>query len=476
MRTKAILLNKLALYLYIMNSKQHTSLFAIVDIETTGSYASANGITEIAIYIYDGNKIVDEYQTLINPQQDIPHYIETLTGIHNDMVKDAPVFEDVAFIIYEKLKDKVFVAHNVNFDYNFVSHQLKTAGFDLKAPKLCTVRLARKYLPGFASYSLGKLCDHLGINITSRHRAAGDARATVTLFEHIIQKSGFDELFLSAKFKVKEQRFPSHVNSKDLEKLPGKPGVYFFRDKAGKLIYVGKATNIRKRVNSHFIGENPSARRQKFINEIFHIDFEETGTELMALLKECHYIKQNWPTYNNALKKYDPKFGLIDYIDNRGLLRLCIIKMKKGLTALKYFQNVYESTAYMLKLIHEFDLSFSLCSFYAESPAREDQKKILTEIDFDDYNEKATHAVEFIKNDTESFVLIDNGRNPEEYSYIYYRNNSVYALGFTEKDNSFNSTDDLVKNEDLCHSNYYMCNLVKNYALKFPYKVKSVTD
>ncbi len=158
------------------------TMYAIVDIETTGGYASAYGITEIAVYVHDGKRIVQHFETLINPQQKIPAYITALTGIDNFMVADAPFFEDVAPTIYELLSDSVFIAHNVNFDYSFVKHHLKAAGFELSAKKLCTVRLSRKTFPGLPSYSLGNVCRSLNIPIDIRHRAGGDAKATVKLF------------------------------------------------------------------------------------------------------------------------------------------------------------------------------------------------------------------------------------------------------------------------------------------------------
>jgi len=149
-------------------------MYAIVDIETTGGYAAAHGITEISIQVFDGKKVVEKFESLINPGQPIPPYIAAMTGITDEMVEDAPPFEEVASTVYNLLTDKIFVAHNVNFDYSFVRYHLAAAGYDLQCSKLCTVRLGRKILPGLPSYSLGRLCRHLGIDNESRHRAAGD--------------------------------------------------------------------------------------------------------------------------------------------------------------------------------------------------------------------------------------------------------------------------------------------------------------
>ena len=161
-------------------------MYAIVDIETTGTYAAAHGITEISIHVFDGNKVIEKFQTLINPGQPIPYYIQAFTGITNEMVVNAPIFERVADKIYNLLHDKIFVAHNVNFDYSFIKASLTHSGFEFNTKKLCTIRLSRKIFPGFPSYSLGNLCHSLGITITSRHLAGGDAEATVEVFRRLL--------------------------------------------------------------------------------------------------------------------------------------------------------------------------------------------------------------------------------------------------------------------------------------------------
>ena len=154
-------------------------MYAIVDIETTGGYAAANGIIEISIKIFDGREIVEEFETLINPYQAIPKYIQAFTGITNEMVQDAPGFEEVAEKVFTYLQGNIFVAHNVNFDYSFIKSHLEYYGYSFTAKKICTVRLARQIFPGYPSYSLGNLCTSLGIDLTNRHRAGGDAAATV---------------------------------------------------------------------------------------------------------------------------------------------------------------------------------------------------------------------------------------------------------------------------------------------------------
>jgi DNA polymerase-3 subunit epsilon len=246
-------------------------MYAIVDIETTGAYAAANGITEISVHVFDGKKVVEKFETLVNPHQPIPRYIQAMTGITDEMVASAPSFEDVAEKLYQLLEDKIFVAHNVNFDYSFIKAQLADCGYTLQVRKLCTVRLSRKIFPGFASYSLGKLCDSLGIAITDRHRAGGDTAATVKVFSLLMENDTDDFIQKSLSRTSKEQVLPPNVPKEHFDALPYTPGVYYFHNEKGKIIYVGKAINIRYRVNSHFSNNSESRQKQNFLKHTYAI-------------------------------------------------------------------------------------------------------------------------------------------------------------------------------------------------------------
>lgn len=271
--------------------------YAIVDIETTGGNANGSRITEIAIIIHDGTQIIDRWESLVNPQKDIPLAIFALTGINNDTVKDAPIFDFISEKVLEMLTDRIFVAHNVNFDYSFVRHELEKSGFKWTAKKLCTVRATRKIKPGLSSYSLGNLCHSLDINIENRHRAGGDADATAVLFSLLLEWDSDGEMVKMIKKTSPDQRLPPNLPPKDFEQLPEKLGVYYFYNQEKKVIYVGKAINIKKRVTSHFTGHNINSQRQNFLRDIYSISFEICATELMALLLEYNEIKKLWPTY-----------------------------------------------------------------------------------------------------------------------------------------------------------------------------------
>lgn len=273
--------------------------YSIIDIETTGGYRQGHKITEIAICNFENGVVVDEFSTLINPEIPIPTAITYLTGINDEMVKDAPKFYEVAKKIVEMTEGRVFVAHNVFFDYNFIKHEFNELGYRFQREKLCTVRLARKYIPGHKSYSLGKICDDLGIEIEGRHRALGDTLATVELFKLILANvnGSLAEDLVQEKGKI---ALPPGLPREQYESLPEKPGVYYFFNENDELIYVGKSKNIKTRVSSHF---RPDMKRKKDIqikNQVAKIKFKELGSDLAASLYECHEIKNHRPMYNRV--------------------------------------------------------------------------------------------------------------------------------------------------------------------------------
>ena len=277
-------------------------MYSIIDIETTGGHRDGNKITEIAIINFDGEKIEDTFTTLINPERQIPWTITRLTGITNEMVSAAPKFYDIAKKIVEMTEGRIFVAHNVFFDFNFLKREFSDLGYSFRRKKACTVRLARKHLPGYHSYSLGKICSDLGIHIEGRHRAFGDASATVELLKLIlaVEKNAIDKNIVEEGGNI---TFPSGLNLEDYHSLPEKAGVYYFYSAENELLYVGKSNSIKKRVQSHF---RPNIKRKKDLqlkSLISRIEHRVTGSELSALLLECHEIKTHRPRFNRSLNR-----------------------------------------------------------------------------------------------------------------------------------------------------------------------------
>ena len=193
--------------------------FAILDIETTGGNAAFHAITDIAIRIHDGNKVIDSFDSLINPNKPIPPFIVNLTGITNDMVKDAPTFEEVAEKIDQITENCIIVAHNVNFDYGFIRNEFRKLGKSFVRKKLCTVRLSRQILPNLYSYSLGKIAQQLGFKIEGRHRAAGDTDFTVKLFEILLEKDAEKFIDVALNQRSRESLIPPNLDKTKFDLL-----------------------------------------------------------------------------------------------------------------------------------------------------------------------------------------------------------------------------------------------------------------
>jgi DNA polymerase-3 subunit epsilon len=306
-------------------------MYAIVDIETTGGYAERHKITEVAIFIHDGTQVVDTWSSLINPSHYLPGYITGLTGITTAMLQDAPPFAEVAAKIHELLKDKIFVAHNVHFDYSFIKKELEASGFNFNAKKLCTVRLTRKLVPGLKSYSLGNITAHFRVPIHDRHRAGGDAKATAILFDKLLRMDRNSAIQQLLKKTNKEMRLPSNISEESFEALPEEPGVYYFLNQFKQVIYVGKAKNIKKRISGHFSGRGGSWSNQNIRNQIHEIKYELTGNEFVALIHESLEIKRLWPKYNSAQKNDRKLWGLYSFEDQLGYTRFAVSKQMNGL-------------------------------------------------------------------------------------------------------------------------------------------------
>ncbi|MDB5223259.1 MAG: polymerase subunit epsilon [Chitinophagaceae bacterium] len=451
-------------------------LYAIVDIETTGGYAAAGGITEVAVVITDGEKIIDRFETLINPVYTIPRYVESLTGITNAMVEDARHFKMVAGELYELLCDKIFVAHNVNFDYSYLKYHFKEAGYELDCKKLCTIRLGRQILPGYKSYSLGNFCREIGIPIEQRHRAGGDADATVKLFHHLLQKDTNSHIQNMLKVKSKEQHLPPNLPAKQIKQLPQNPGVYYFHDNKGKVIYVGKAKNLSKRVNSHFANNKPGKQKQEFLRNIHSITYKTTATELMAFILESTEIKKFWPDQNRSLKRFEQAYALYSFEDRNGYLRLAIEKKNKNIKPLYTFNLLVEGHNLLRKLSHQFQLCPKLCFLQhdnIECEGRNDGRCVGScdkKESPEEYNRRVTECIEQLHKELPTFALVDYGLNVEEQSCILMEKGRFYGMGYLPSHVSISGIDDLKNYITPYSENDYIRGLVYQHAVKFPHK------
>ncbi|MEY4728438.1 MAG: hypothetical protein RLZZ390_962 [Bacteroidota bacterium] len=446
-------------------------MYAIVDIETTGGNAGSGSITEIAILISDGKSILDSYTTLVNPLQPIPLFIEKLTGINDEMVSKAPTFSEIAKEVHELLQDKIFVAHNVNFDYSFIAHQLNQQGYRFNARKLCTVRLSRKVFEDLPSYSLGNLCRSLDIHVKNRHRAMGDAAATTELFHRIFEADRGLLIKSMLKKGSGDEYLPIHLSSGDLEQMPDRPGIYYFHDAKGKIIYVGKAKRLRKRVISHFSNNDVSKRKQDLMRMVHKISFKESGNELMMSVMESIEIKRIWPLFNRSQKKFENRFGICSYVDQRGVLRLGIVKKKKHLVLHTSFPYQLDGMRLLNKLAREHKLCPKMCFLQLETVDCVGQEEDFCEgicsntEKVERYNKKVTKVIADLQSLNPTIAVFGEGRKPNEKSCILISKNDFLATGFIEETLIKKiKLDKLKKKLEPAASNEFIRSMVLNYA------------
>ena len=271
-------------------------MYAILDIETTGGKFNEEGITEIAIYKFDGHTIVDQFISLINPEKEIQQFVVKLTGINNKMLQNAPKFYEVAKRIIEITKDCTLVAHNSSFDYRILSTEFDRLRYDFKRNTLCTVELSKQLILDQPSYSLGKLTKALGIPMTDRHRASGDALATVQLFKLLLEKD-ISKTIIQNLVKYYDKRVEKKILQKLLDMLPKALGLFYIHDINGKVIYLGRGKNVKSEVNKLFLKR--TKRTDKIQDRAVSISYEKTGNELFTRLK-----------YHLELETLSPKFNL----------------------------------------------------------------------------------------------------------------------------------------------------------------------
>jgi len=409
-------------------------MYAVVDIETTGGSARLERITEIAVYIHDGTRIIEEFSTLVNPERNIPYFITSLTGITNEMVEHAPRFFEVARRIVELTEGKIFVAHNARFDYSFIRQEFSMLGYNFKRPMLDTVALSRKLIPGHKSYSLGNLCTDLGIEINGRHRASGDALATTRLLELLLEKDR--ELKSGSLIKNrKAARLHPSLNISKLEEIPEEPGVYYFYDEDGDIIYVGKSRNMSERVSSH-ISNNTSVREMEMRSLIADISWERTGSELIALLMESAEIKNHKPRFNRAQRRTGFRWGIYSHTDENGYIRFSYRNVRDDEVPLSVFVSRDRARGKLDQIISDYNLCQKLCGMYeTDGPCFHRQVSLCRgaccgEESPKSYNERALMALdEFIFRER-NFFIIDRGREGEERSAVKIVNGKYAGFGF----------------------------------------------
>ncbi|MEW7290468.1 exonuclease domain-containing protein [Aquimarina sp. 2304DJ70-9] len=419
-------------------------MYAILDIETTGGKYNEEGITEIAIYKFDGHEVVDQFISLVNPERPIQPFVANLTGINNQMLRSAPKFYEVAKRIVEITSDCVVVAHNASFDYRILRTEFSRLGFEYERQSLCTVELSKRLIPDQDSYSLGKLVRSLGIPLSDRHRANGDAKATVKLFKLLLTKD-LEKKIITDAVRIDTKKQVDDKLLKLIEQAPIATGVYYMHREDGTIIYIGKSKNIKKRLNQHFTNDNRKSRRIQ--EEVVNVSYEITGSELVALLKESEEIKRNKPKYNRALRRTKFDQALYKFIDDNGFVNLKVSKADHRKTIITTFSNRQQAKSFMHRWAEEYNLChklmgldtskgncfnytikqcFGACVF-SENP--------------EEYNPRVQLLLHDNSFDSQDMMIIDRGRDIDEQSVILIEEGRFIGIGYFNLNHQVNNID-----------------------------------
>lgn len=425
-------------------------MYAVIDIETTGGNHRWGKITEIAIFIHDGKKVTAEFSTLINPEIPISSFITQLTGISNEMVQEAPTFQEVALAIARITEGQIFVAHNSQFDYHFIRAEFQRLGQEFERPTLCTVRTSRRLLPEQPSYSLGKLCRQLGIELENRHRAGGDAAATVKLLELLISLDQEEQLQSHICWQQPSSEFNKYLQNTKIEDLPQSPGLIYFRGKNDELLYIDSARNMRKRVIAHL--KNKGGRSTFNIREkVKEIDFEETGTLLIAQLQAQEEIIKNKPLLNPAPRPLSPpkRWYIVPELQLDGYVHLKLERIT-GSGKANSFRTKKEALEGLEKLIAGHQLCAAFTPAGGAKNVCENGHKTYckgaceAEESPDWYNNRIDVALQSLE-EKESQLIVEKGRNPLEKALIKIENSHYVSWGYLSLEEYTQNVDRLLE-------------------------------
>lgn len=423
--------------------------YAIVDLETTGGRATRDKITEIAIVLHDGEQILDTYETLVNPETYIPYGITQLTGITQEMVQNAPKFYEVAKKVVEMTQGAIFVAHNVRFDYGFLREEFGRLGYSFSRRNLCTVRLSRKAFPGLSSYSLDSLIRYMGIEVSARHRAMGDAIATAELFRRIMTSQENEETAIDmVNLGLKESRLPKTFNLEKVHQLPEACGVYYFHDAEGNVLYVGKSINIKKRIAEHFADQTRKAAR---LQEHTHdITYELTGSELVALLLESYEIKRLRPPVNRAQRRQSFPYAIHRFYDEAGYLHFEVVKVtaknRNQYQIVSEHPKIGNARSRLETIFREYELCARFCSLQSGTGAcfhyhiKQCHGACVGHESHESYNERAEQATESLSTVFDhGFFILDYGRQRDERAVVLVEDGQYIGFGYIDIDDANNS-------------------------------------
>jgi len=417
-------------------------MYAVLDIETTGGKYNEEGITEIAIHKFDGHTVVDTFISLVNPEKDIQPFVVNLTGINNKMLRTAPKFHEVAKRIIEITQDAVIVAHNAQFDYRILRTEFRRLGYNYQRKTLCTVDLSKTLLPDAESYSLGKLVRSLGIPVSDRHRANGDALATMKLFKLLLAKDSGKTIIQ----EVIRKEAHGELSEKQLDivrSMPNETGLLYMYNKDGDIIYLSRSTDIKKRVNQLFTKSGEQSR--KLVKETKKVSFERTGSELVSLLKEHQELLKNRPKYNSHPKKRMFSHTLCSSVNENGYMELRAVPVADCNAPHGFFNGIFSAKNHLHKITKEFTLCDKLngisearknCAAYADDQCN---GACIQKEAPDAYNQRVADALAKNTLKDKDVLLVDKGREIGENSVVLIKKGSLVGLGYYDLNHQINN-------------------------------------
>lgn len=405
-------------------------MYAVVDVETTGNHRGGDRIIEIAIIITDGEKIIKEYQTLVNPQKSINPYVEKLTGIYESMVKTAPTFSEVAEEVFSMLEGHVFVAHNVSFDYTLVEGELNRAGYAFNASQIDTITYARRVFQGLQSYSLGNVCDALGLPHIDRHRAYGDTLATTHLFHLLIKKdSDGSSLKTMLQQGLDEKCLPPLLSKEKILSLPATTGLLSFRTQEGLLFAIEATKNMRKKAIDKLQMWFCDIKEKNVFESIADVEFISTGNELIAKIMKEEAVANERPLVGKIIVSRPPAYAIMIENNSIGIAQLKITYQKE---IEDQPHILFTSRTYAKKAAEKIMLEGRFYGNYQQIIEQHNEE--LKEAQIKKYN---THLATALLSSTYSYpnqIIIDKASNNQELTVVWIEQGKYKGWAIIAKD------------------------------------------
>lgn len=454
-------------------------IFTVINLQTTGTTFRDSRVIEIGLARLENGEVVDRLVSFINPERPIPEYVTAHTGIDDDVLRKAPNFAEIAHRIDRMVQGSVLVGHQVSRAYHALRSEFRYLGYDFESKKVGTERLAKKVLPSLFSYEFDGLCSSLGIPLMDKNSTGDMLDASLALLQRLLS---LDDNFVHIESflapKPVGRPLSTHIAADRFAKLPSSAGIYTFHDKEGKIIYVGKAKHIKKRVLSHFLSR--SGKEIRLCRQTSSIDFEETGSELLALLLEADMIAKRLPEFNTIQKKTHTAYHIKAHKNKAGILQFMIEEKPAFDVPSELFFTKAAAKKKLEKLCGDFDL----CPKYSglqRKKGRCDHVKFpfCSGVCHGDeavhvYNGRASEALATLKADTESYIIREKGRCTGEQGFVLVLQGIYQGFGFIDGSQQITGVDELQNVIEPRKSTYHTAQIMVAYRKKFPYKVKGI--